>query len=101
MNNSEFVHQHLDEDQLDDIAREVIDGTGEAPSQADCAHCQEQIELHARCLQLARLLTHDTRVPAGTPAVDAVRAIRRKSYPRRALAEIAALLSSPPLKERV
>ena len=101
MNNSEFVHQHLDAEQVDDLVREAMDGLGDPALEIPCAQCQEEIELHARCLRLARLLTHDTRIPPGTPAVDAVRAIRRKSYPKRALAEIAALLSSSPLKERV
>lgn len=97
----EAPNTHLDEDQIDEAARALVDGVGDPASGSHCAECEAQVRLHARVLQLARLLALDSRVPAGTPAIDAVRAIRRKSYHRRALGELATILTSMPQRERV
>ncbi len=95
MNSPSPQHRHLDEEQIDDIAREVLAGSGESMDSVDCEECKARIDLHSRYLSLARLLARDTRAPLGTPAIDAVRAIRRRSYYRRALRELAALTTSP------
>ena len=100
MNNQESPDLHLDEDQVDEAARSLVDGLSNAADGFHCADCETQIRLHARVLQLARLLALDSRVPAGTPAIDAVRSIRRKSYHRRALGELATILTAMPQRER-
>ena len=101
MNESEAVHLHLDEDQIDQLARASLDGLSEQVPELDCEECEDRVETHGRCLSLARLLTRDTMIPVGTPAVEAVRTIRRQSYRRRALGEIATILMSAPQKVRV
>ena len=98
MSESEAMHRHLDEDQIDEMARKSLDGLSEQVAELDCDECEARVELHGRCLSLARLLTRDTMLPAGTPAVEAVRTIRRQSYRRRALEEIAAILTSSKMK---
>ena len=95
MNNPGLQHRHLDEEQIDEIAREVLASSGESVDSVDCEECKAWIDLHSRYLSLARLFARDTRAPLGTPAIDAVRAIRRRSYYRRALRELAALTTSP------
>lgn len=101
MNNDETPNLHLDEDQIDEAARALVDGLGNAADGFHCAECESEVRLHARVLQLARLLALDSRVPAGTPAIDAVRSIRRRSYHRRALGELATILTAMPQRERV
>ena len=101
MNNDETPNLHLDEDQIDEAARALVDGLGNAANGFHCAECESEVRLHARVLQLARLLALDSRVPAGTPAIDAVRSIRRRSYHRRALGELATILTAMPQRERV
>jgi len=94
------VHRHLDDDGVEAAALAALDGSGRAVSEIDCEECSVRISAHGRCLSLARLLTRDTQEPFGTPAVDAVRTIRRRSYRRRALGEIAALVTASPLRDR-
>lgn len=101
MNNNDTPNLHLDEDQIDEAARALMHGQGGAAYGTHCAECEAKVRLQARVLQLARLLALDSRVPAGTPAIDAVRAIRRKSYHRRALGELATILTAMPQRERV
>ena len=97
MSDSPAVHRHLDEDQIDELARMILDGSKEpaSPIEFECAECEARVDAHGRYLSLARLLTRDTRAPSGTPAVEAVRGIRRQSYRRRALRELATLVTSP------
>ena len=95
MNNPGPAHRHLEEERVDELAREILNGPVEPAEPVDCDECKALIDLHSRYLSLARLLARDTRDPSGTPAVDAVRAIRRRSYYRRALRELAALTTSP------
>lgn len=89
-------HTHLDEDALDAAARRLLDD-GEAADADGCQVCGEAITAHARYLSLALLLSRDTLDPTGTPAVDAVRAIRRRSYRTRALRELATLVAASPI----
>lgn len=98
MSETEAMHNHLDEDQVDELARASLDGLSESVGELGCKECEGSVELQARCLSLARLLTRDTRVPGGRPAVEAVRTIRRQSYRRRALEEITAILASSKTK---
>ncbi len=93
-------HRHLDDDQIDEAARAALDGMSEKVDAIRCTDCQEQVRREARCISLARLLTRDVRDPVGTPAVDAVRAIRRQSYRRRALGELSTMLMTSPLRTR-
>ena len=98
MSESEAMHVHLDEDRVDELARASLDGLSESVGEMDCEECEARVEQHARHLSLARLLRRDSRVPEGRPAVEAVRTIRRQSYRRRALEEIAAILTSSKMK---
>ena len=93
-------HMHLDDDEIEAAALAALDGLSESIEPLDCPECSARVAAHGRCLSLARLLTRDTQTPFGTPAVDAVRAIRRHSYRRRALGEIASLVTASPLRDR-
>ena len=98
MSEAGAMHTHLDEDRVDEMARASLDGLSESVGELGCEECEASVELQARCLSLARLLTRDTRIPEGRPAVEAIRTIRRQSYRRRALEEIAAILTSSKIK---
>ena len=97
MSESQFQHRHLDDEQIDEAARATISGLDGPLSTEDCAGCEARVVAQGRYLSLARLITRDTQQPLASPAVEAVRAIRRHSYRRRALGEIAALLTTSPL----
>lgn len=94
-------HQHLDDDQIDELARATLEGLTESVEEVGCVECDERIRLHGRCISLARLLTRDTLAPSGRPAVSAVRGIRRRSYRQRVIGEIAAMLTTSPVRARV
>ena len=100
MSETKPVHIHLDEDEVEAAALAALDGSERTVSELDCEECFARVSARGRCLSLARLLTRDAREPFGTPAVDAVRMIRRRSYRRRALGEIAALVTISPLRDR-
>ena len=100
MSDPKAVHRHLDDDEVEAAALAALDGSERTVSELDCEECKARVSAHGRCLSLARLLTRDTREPFGAPAVDAVRTIRRRSYRRRALGEIAALVTASPLRDR-
>ena len=93
-------HRHLNDEQIDEVARAALDGLSERVDEIGCIECQEQIRKEARCISLARLLARDVKVPFGTPAVDAVRAIRRQSYRKRVLGELSTILTTSPLRTR-
>lgn len=93
-------HDHLDEDQVDELARSMLDGWPETLNEIECKECARRVSKHGRCLSLARLLARDTRSPYGRPAVEAVRNIRRGSYRRRVVGEIASVLTTSPLRTR-
>ena len=97
MSESQFQHRHLDDEQIDEAARATISGLDGPLSTDECPECEARVVAQGRYLSLARLITRDTQQPLATPAVEAVRAIRRHSYRRRALGEIAALLTTSPL----
>ncbi|MYE54433.1 MAG: hypothetical protein F4X34_04455 [Chloroflexi bacterium] len=101
MSELEPMHQHLDDDQIDELARATLEGLTESVEEVGCVECDERIRLHGRCISLARLLTRDTLAPPGRPAVGAVRAIRRRSYRGRVIGEIAAMLTTSPVRARV
>ena len=101
MSDSGATHRHLDDEQIDEAARAVLDGSSESADAQGCEKCEESIALHARCISLARLLARDTLPPLGTPAVDAVRAIRRQSYRKRVLGELSTILTTSPLRSKV
>ena len=95
MSDSPAMHRHLDEDQVDELARQAMEGEVDSSTLIKCDECAARVDSHVRYLSLARLLTRDTRTPSGTPAMEAVRGIRRRSYRRRALRELSALVTSP------
>ncbi len=97
MSESEFQHRHLDDEQIDELARATISGLDVPLTIEDCPDCEARVFAHGRYLSLARLITRDTQQPMATPAVEAVRAIRRQSYRRRAIGEITAILTTSPL----
>ena len=86
-------HVHLQEDAIDDAARALLDGTATAP---ECATCAGEVEAHARYISLARLIARDTREPAGMPAVESVRALRRRTFAARATRQVASLFGAAP-----
>ena len=97
MSEFQFQHRHLDDEQIDEAARSTVGGLDAPLSTEDCPDCEARVIAQGRYLSLARLIARDTQRPLATPAVEAVRAIRRHSYRRRALGEIAALLTTSPL----
>jgi len=93
-------HRHLDDEQIEKLARARIEGEDVGFASDACQVCETRITDHGRYLSLASLVARDTRPPSGRPAIEAVRTIRRQSYRRRALGEIAALLTTTPLRAR-
>ena len=85
-------HQHLRDDEIDVIVHVGLEGGDQADPAGRCSECESKIADRRRYISLARLMTRDSRAPLGTPAIQAVRTIRRKSYHRRALREIVTLL---------
>ena len=85
-------HVHLEGQVLDDQARAFLDGTETLP---ECPACATQLEEHARYLSLARLAARDTQEPAGAPAVESVRVLRRRTYVGRATRHLAGLFGVP------
>ena len=100
MSDPKPVHMHLNDDQVEAAALAALDGSEPTLSRLDCEECHARVSARGRCLSLARLLARDTRVPFGSPAVNAVKMIRRRSYRRRALGEIASLVTASPLRDR-
>lgn len=94
-------HRHFDDEQIEELARARLEDGGMDFATEECEECEGRIIEHGRYLSLAGLLVRDTRTPSGRPAIEAIRTIRRQSYRRRALGEIAALLTTSPLKARV
>lgn len=101
MSDATHEHRHLDDDQIEELARARLEGGDVDLASDDCQVCEARVMDHGRYLSLAGLIARDTRAPMGRPAIEAIRTIRRQSYRRRALGEIAALLTTPPLKARV
>ena len=101
MSENESVHQHLNDDQIDELARATLEGLAESVEAVECFECEDRIRLQGRCISLARLLTRDTLAPSGRPAVGAVRSIRRQSYRRRVVGEIAAMVTTSQIGTRV
>ena len=100
MMNFAFAHRHLDEDQVDELARAVLGGSGGVLEDIECEECEDRVTELTRCLSLARLLTRDTLSPLGRPAVAAVRTIRRSSYRRRVLGEVTGMLMTSTMNAR-
>lgn len=98
---NETPHRHLNDDQVDELARATLEGLTDSVEEVGCAECGERVRLQGRCISLARLLTRDNLAPSGRPAVSAVRAIRRHSYRRRVIGEITTMLTTSPLRARV
>ena len=98
---NETPHQHLNDDQIDELARATLEGLADSVEEMGCVECEERVRLQGRCISLARLLTRDNLAPSGRPAVSAVRAIRRQSYRKRVIGEITAILTTSPRRARV
>lgn len=83
------AHDHLAGDAADAWAERYLQ-SGELP---ECAVCSSETESLARYLSTGRLLGRRHTDLPGTPAANAIRELRRRSYPRRAFAAIASTLA--------
>ena len=88
-------HVHVDEEGTDAAARALLAETAPLP---DCSECAEAVEQHARYPSLARLVVRDTREPVGDPGIDAIRALRRRTFTGRATRQMLSLLGGAPAK---
>lgn len=82
-------HQHLDEDSAEAAAHHYL-RSGELP---DCAVCGREVQALARYFSAGQLLGQRRSDIPGTPAANAIRELRRRSYPRRALGALGAMLT--------
>lgn len=82
-------HRHLSEDELDEAAEAHLGGT-DLP---DCAQCADEVSELARYLITARASAGQRADAAGAPGVQAIRELRRSTYARRALQQVARLVS--------
>ena len=101
MSERKSEHRHLDDERIEELARARLEDGSVDLASDECRECELRVTEHARYLSLAGMLVRDTSSPFGHPAIEAVRIIRRQSYRRRALGEIAALLTTSPMKVRV
>ena len=82
-------HQHLSEEAVEQAAERVIGGH-EAP---DCPVCLHEVTDLARYLVTARAVAGVRTEPAGRPAANAIRRLRRSTYMSRVLRELSRTLS--------
>jgi len=89
-------HAHLNDDQLDDAAEAHLAGV---PLPA-CELCAAAVRALASYLMTARATAGLRSEPAGAPGVQAIRDLRRSTYARRALQQIARLIVPHPRSAR-
>ena len=82
------IHEHLDGDSAEAAAHRYLQ-SGELP---DCAVCGAEVRDLARYFSAGQLLGQRRSDLPGTPAANAIRELRRRSYPQRALVAIASIL---------
>ena len=85
-------HVHLTDDALDEAAAAHLAG-GDLP---DCEACATEVSDLARYMMTARASAGQRAEPAGAPGVLAIRELRRSTYTRRALQQIARLIVPRP-----
>ena len=83
------MHEHLDGDSAEAAAHHYL-RSGELP---DCEVCRSEVQDLARYFSASQLLGQRRSDLPGTPAANAIRELRRRSYPQRALAAIAAIFA--------
>ena len=83
------AHEHLGSDSAEVAARRYFE-TGDLP---ECETCRSEVRELARYFSAGQLLGRRHADLPGTPAANAIRELRRRSYPRRALAAIAVTLA--------
>ena len=88
MTDPSSAHEHLDEDAVEEAARRYVD-SAELP---ECATCASEVTELARYLSTSELLSRRQSEPTGTPAADAVRRVRRDTYPRRVTELLSAMV---------
>ena len=88
-------HTHVDEERIDGVARALL---AESATLPDCSVCAAAVEQHARYLSLARLVVRDTREPIGEPGINAIRALRRRTFTARATRQMLSLLGGAPAR---
>ena len=84
-------HVHLADDELDQAAESRLIGAA-LPSCLDCAAAVNEL---ARHIMTARAVAGQRTDPAGSPAVSAVRELRRSTYAKRALQQITGFFVRP------
>ena len=89
-------HQHLDGDDADAAAQLYLQ-SGELPA---CNTCSSEVQELARYLSTGQLLGRTHAYLPGTPGADAIRVLRRRTYPRRALAAVVLTLTPSGMSER-
>lgn len=82
-------HEHLDGDSAEAAAHHYL-RSDELP---DCAVCRSEVRDLARYLSAGQLLGQRRSDLLGTPAANAIRVLRRRSYPQRALAAVAGIFT--------
>ena len=92
-------HQHLDGDAAEaaEAAAERYLESGELPG---CEVCSAEVQELARYLSAGQLLGRRHAYVPGTPGADAIRVLRRRTYPRRALAAVVSTLTPAGITER-
>ena len=83
------AHEHLGSDSAEGAAHRYLEA-GDLP---ECETCGSEVRELARYFSAGQLLGRRHADLPGTPAANAIRELRRRSYPRRALAAIAATLA--------
>ena len=89
-------HEHLSGDNAEASARLYL-RSSDLP---ECDVCASEVQELARYLSAGELLGRRHAYVPGTPGADAIRALRRRSYPRRALAAVVATLAPAGVTER-
>jgi len=89
-------HRHLDADAADAAAQRYLQ-SGELPA---CDSCSSEVQELARYLSTGQLLGRRHAYVPGTPGADAIRVLRRRTYPRRALAAVVSTLTPSGMSER-
>ena len=85
-------HVHLDEDAVE-AATARYEQDDALP---DCPQCAAEVSALARHRSLAALAARRGELPAGEPAVLAVKALRRRTFARRAFGEVLSLFGREP-----
>lgn len=89
-------HRHLAGDDAEGAAH-LYSRSGSLP---ECDGCASEVRELARYLSTGQLLGRKHAHVPGTPGADAIRALRRRTYPRRALTAVVTTLAPGGMAER-